>query len=79
MSCAAPLSSETASIACPAFDFLINNVRTTMMMIHEMIVAIVSPAMVSLPPANTNAGIGTTDEKDFVLAPKTRSATFWSR
>ena len=76
ISCAAPLSSETASMACPAFVFLINRVSPAMITIQETMVTMVSPEMVRLPPARTRAGTGTTDEKDFVFAPKTRSARF---
>ena len=42
---AAPLSSETASIACPAFVFLIKSIRATMITIQEIMVTIVSPVI----------------------------------
>lgn len=66
-------------MACPAFDLLMNKVSPIMITIHAPMVMIVSPEMVSSPPASTTAGIGTTEVNDFVFAPKTSSATFCSR
>jgi branched-chain amino acid transport system substrate-binding protein len=75
----APLSSETANIACPALVRLINAIRHTMITIQERMVAMVSPVIFNWPSASFNAGIFTTEVNDFVSAPKISSATFWSR
>ena len=75
ISCAAPLSSDTASMACPGFVF-INIVRIIIITRHVTIVTIVSPEIISLPPARFSAGTFTTDVKDFGFAPNKRSAMF---
>ena len=79
INCAAPLSSETASIACPALDFLINNVSPIIITIQQAIVTIASPVTVRAPPASANAGTGTMDANEIVFAPKIRSAIFCNR
>ena len=79
ISCAAPLSSETASMACPALDFRINKVRAVIITIQERMVTTASPVMVSSPPASTMAGMERTAGKEIVFAPNTKRAIFWSR
>ena len=76
---AAPLSSETASMACPALDLLMKAVSPIMITIQERMVTMVSPVMVISPPASLMAGRVTTEVKDLVSAPKIRRATFCSR
>ena len=76
ISCAAPLSSDTARIAVPALLLLVNRVSTTMMMMQVTTVTMVTGAMVSCPP---NSGIGlppTTEVKLLVLEPQISSAAF---
>ena len=58
---AAPLSSDTASIACPALERFINITSPAMIIIHVIIVTIVSPVTVSCPSARRRAGRVTTD------------------
>ncbi len=76
MSCAAPLSSETASMACPAFVFLIKSVNPVIIIMQAAIVTIVSPEIISCPSASETVGIVTTDLKDFGLALKIKRAIF---
>ena len=47
ISCAASLSSDTASIACPAFVFLIKIIRPIMITIHARTATTVTPVMVT--------------------------------
>ena len=76
---AAPRSSDTASMAWPAFVLLIKVVSPIMITIQETIVTRVSPVTVMAPSANFRAGIVTTEVKDFVSAPNKRRATFCNK
>ena len=76
---AAPLSSETASIAWPIFVLLINVVRASMIITQVIIVTIVTPEMDSLPPASLSAGRVTTEVNCLALEPNINRATFCSR
>ena len=46
-----PLSSETASMACPALVLFTKRVKPIMMTIQDKMVTMVSPLMVICPPA----------------------------
>ena len=70
ISCAAPLSSETASIACPTFVLLTKKVSLAIM------ITIVSPEIEICPSASLMAGTVTTEVKDLVFAPKRSNAVF---
>ena len=61
ISVAAPLSSDTASIACPTFVLLIKEVSATIIAIQEMIVTIVTLEMVKAPSASFRFGNVTTE------------------
>ena len=76
ISCAAPLSSETASIACPTFVLLTKKVSPAIMIIQDIIVTIVSPEIEICPSASLMAGTVTTEVKDLVFAPKRSNAVF---
>ncbi len=73
---AAPLSSETASMACPILVLLINVVSTTMITIQEIMVTMVTLEMESFPSASFKAGSFTTDSNCLEFDPKIKSATF---
>ena len=79
ISVAAPLSSETASMARPAFVYFINDVRAIMMTMQAKMVTMVSPEMVSAPSASLSGAIFTTEVKALVSAPKISIARFCSR
>ena len=76
ISCAAPLSSETASIACPALVLFTKRVKPIMMTIQDKMVTIVSPLMVICPPARERLGTLTTEVNALVFAPKISNAIF---
>ena len=76
MRVAAPLSSETASIACPAFVLLMKVTSPPTMIRQHRIVTMVSPEIVSAPPASLTGLIGTKEVKLFGFAPNRSSATF---
>ena len=76
---AAPLSSDTASIACPIFVLLMKVVRAIMITIQETIVTMVTPEIDSCPSASFKAGTSTTEVNCLELDPKIRRATFCSR
>ncbi len=79
ISCAAPLSSDTACMACPTFVLLTNNVSATMMTADVTMVTSVSPVTTSCPPKRRSGSMDTTDVKDFGAEPQMSSARFCSR
>ena len=79
ISVAAPLSSATASIACPARVLLMKPVSATMIIKQTAIAATVSPEMTSCPFAKLIDLIGTTERKLFGFAPKMSSARFCNK
>ena len=76
ISCAAPLSSDTARIAVPILLLVVNSVSATMMMTHATIVTMVTRVMVSCPPNSWIGSPPTTEVKLFVLEPQMSSAAF---
>ncbi len=76
ISWAAPLSSETASIACPALVLLIKRVSVVIIIMQEIMVTIVSPEIMICSSASFSAGMVTTEVNAFVFAPKIRRAIF---
>ena len=76
MSCAASLSSDTASIACPAFVFLMNIISAIIITTHASTVTMVVPEMVNAPSASFKEGRDTTELNDFVSAPNSSNAAF---
>ena len=76
ISCAAPLSSDTARIAVPALLLLVNRVSATIITTQITTVTMVTGAMVSWP-SNSEIGLPpTTEVKLFVLEPQISSAAF---
>ena len=79
MSCAAPLSSETACIAVPGFVNCINSVRPIMIITVTTIVMIVTPETVR-PSVTCQSGMFLKmSGKFFDAEPNTRRAIFCSR
>ena len=79
ISCAAPLSSDTANIACPALVLLIKSIRPAIMIRQVTIVTMVSPVILICPSASFTAGTDTTEVNALAFAPKIKRATFCSR
>ena len=76
ISCAAPLSSETASIARPRRVRLMNSVSAAMITTETPMVTRASPVITSRPPANCSGSMLTIDEKDMGVEPQMSSAMF---
>ena len=76
---AASLSSDTAIIALPVLDRLINVVNPIMITIHAIMVTTVSPDMEISPSASLIGSKLKTDVKDLMFAPNIRSARFCSK
>ena len=73
---AAPLSSDTASIACPVFVLLIKSISPAMIRIPPIMVTMVTPVITIEPPASFRDGRLITLLNDLVSAPQIRRATF---
>ena len=69
MSWAAPLSSDTASMARPDLEYFIKVISPAMMIRQATTVTMVSPEITSLPSISFRAGMVTTEVKDLVFAP----------
>ena len=78
MSCAAPLSSETACIAEPIRVWLMNAVRAIIITMVAAIVRIASPVTVS-PSATCQSGRFKMSGKFLDAEPKISSAMFWRK
>ena len=76
MSCAAPLSSDTARMAVPVLVFVVNSVSAVIMTIQARTVTIVTPDMVSCPSKSFKDQFPTTEEKVLGLEPQMRRAAF---
>ena len=77
ISLAASLSSDTARIALPILDLLMNNVRQIMITMQESSVTIDSAVIVSCPLNSLTPGIPlTTDVNTLGALPQIRSALF---
>ena len=76
ISCAAPLSSDTARIACPGFVFCTKVTRAIMITIHTAMVTIVTPEILSSPSARVIPFHVITELNVCGFAPKIKSARF---
>ena len=76
ISWAAPLSSETASIARPIFVLFTNSHSTTMIMAETIIVTSVSPEITRRPSNRRKGANDTIELKDFGAEPQISSAIF---
>ena len=76
ISVAAPLSSETASIAWPIFVLLMKEVSATITTTQVRMVIMVTAEIESAPPASFKVGRFTTEVNCLVLEPKISSARF---
>ena len=76
MSCAAPLSSDTARMAVPVLVLVVNRVRAIMITIQANTVTMVTPEMVSSPSKSFRDQFPTTEEKVLGLDPHISRAAF---
>ena len=76
ISCAAPLSSETARIAVPILLLLVNRVSTIMITMQASTVTSVTGVTVSCPSNSWNGLPFTTEVKLFCPEPQISSAAF---
>ena len=66
-------------MAWPMRVWFTNSMSAAMMAADTRMVAMLSPVMISLPPARCSAGMDTTDLKDFGSDPQISSARFCKR
>ena len=79
ISCAAPLSSETARMALPIFVREVNIVSATMMMMQHSTVTMASSEISSAPSKRRMEPMFTSELKLFGLEPQISCAEFCNR